>query len=516
MPARALMGMETEYAVTGIAHNGTDMDRGLLIDRMFAIARRVYPHVRDCGSGLFLANGARLYLDRGHHPEFATPECTDPWEVVRYLRAGEAMLLDLAERLKAERSEIREISIFRHNVEYDRSGTTWGCHESYLHRRPPRELPAHLVPHFVTRIIYAGAGGFHPMVPAARFTLSPRAYLLPNVTAADSTGERGIFHIREESLASFGWHRMHVICGEGLCSELATILKLGTTALILAMVEAGGRPGAAVRLQDPVLAIRTVSGDPEGRAGLLLENGDQLSANEIQWLYLTAVEGCNASDLPPWAGDLCRLWRAQLIALDARDPSLDRTLDWAIKRSLFQRWVRDRMDWHTVERAGQLLERIERTAERLFAEDFPIGLQAIIAGEGSARSQLDRLKPLVAAERMTWEDLRLFFRLRSELYEIDARFGQLGEAGVFEQLDRAGVLAHRVTQPSPDSDAVRRPPQGEGRAQVRGQWIERLWRQGAAAQYRGDWTGLWNEITGRSLNLSDPYATTAEWQAPKP
>lgn len=510
MSARALLGMETEFAITGIASNGTVMDRGQLIDRIFAIARQAYPHVRDGGSGLFLTNGARLYLDRGHHPEFATPECGDPWEVVRYVRAGESLLLDLARRLQEERPEIRELSVFRCNVDYDRAGTTWGCHESYLHRRPPRELPAQLVPHFVTRIIYAGAGGFNPMVPAAEFTLSPRAWLLPNVTAVDSTGERGIFHIRDEPLARYGWNRMHVICGESLCSETAAVLKLGTTALILAAVEAGRRPGDAVRLQDPVLAIRTVAGDPDGRAGVVLEGGGQLSANEIQWHYLAEVEACRPSVLPEWAGELCRLWRAQLIALDARAASLEHTLDWAIKRSLFQRWVRDRMNWRTLQRAGQLLERIERTAARLFVDEWPVSIPAALSGEAAAQRHLNRLEPLLAAEGMTWDDLRLFLRLRSELYEADARFGQLGETGIFEQLDRAGVLTHRIRQGPTVNDPSRRPP--KGRAQVRGEWIERLWRQGAAAQYRSDWTALWNEVSGSTLDLSDPFVTTAEWK----
>ena len=508
MPIRTLMGVETEYAITGIWQNGTAADRAGLIESLFATARNACPHLRDSGTGLFLTNGARLYLDRGHHPEFATPECGDPWEVVRYVRAGEALMLDLARKVKEQQPKLREFSVFRTNVDYDRSGTTWGCHESYLHRRDPRELPAQLIPHFVTRIIYAGAGGFNPMVPGAEFTLSPRAWLLPNVTAVDSTGERGIFHIRDEPLAKVGWNRMHVICGESLCSDLAAVLKVGTTALILAAVEAGRRPGDTVRLRSPVQAIRTVASDPDGRAGVDLDGGGRLSACEIQRHYLAEVEACPPEQLPAWAGELCALWRTQLNELDARSVSLDRSLDWAIKRALYQRWVRDRMSWRTVQQAGELLELLERTTARL--EVGPLNVVAALSGDAGAEQQLRELAPILKAFGATWSDLRLFLRLRNELYEADVRFGQLGPSGIFEQLDRAGVLNHRIREEGPAIDRRRQPP--AGRARLRGEWIERIWRQGTARQHRSDWTAVWNEVTGSTLDLTDPFVRSAEWQ----
>ena len=94
--------------------------------------------------------------------------------------------------------------------------------------------------------------------------------------------------------------------------------------------------------------------------------------------------------------------------------------------------------------------------------------------------------------------------------EVDIRFGQLGAAGIFEQLDRSGVLVHRTARNGGPRDPRHHPP--EGRARVRGEWIERLWRQGAAGQYRGDWATLWNEVTGKVLDLSDPFVTAAEWR----
>lgn len=518
MAVRALLGMETEYAVTGITRDGASVDRGQLVGWMLAHARASCPHLRDGGSGLFLANGARLYMDRGCHPEFATPECGDPWEVVRYVRAGEALLLDLARRVQRENRELRELALFRCNVDYNRSGVTWGCHESYLHSRNPLELPAQLLPHLVTRVIYAGAGGFNPTAPGAQFTLSPRAWLLRSATSGDSTSERAIVHLKDESLARSGWHRLHLICGESLCSDTAAVLKLGTTALVLAAVDAGRRPGDAVRLADPVHALRTIAADPppDRPAGVTLEAGGHLSASEIQRHYLAEVEACDAGRLPEWAGELCRLWRAQLDALDARAPSLERTLDWAIKRLLYQRWVRDRMSWRALQRAGALLARLERTTAQLCAKDqMALRLDGALRGRSPLRFELSRLAPLLAAENLTWEDLRGALRLCNELLEADTRFGQLGEAGVFEQLDRAGLLTHRAPPPpsrgEPRADPQSHPPAG-GRARIRGDWIRRLWNDGAAGRYRGDWTALWDETTGRSLDLTDPFGAAAEWR----
>ena len=511
MTARSLMGVETEYAVTALGPDGTAFDRGTLVERIFAQARQVLPHVRDAGNGLFLSNGARFYLDRGHHPEFATPECGDPWEVVRYVRAGEAILFDLVQRVRQQSPAISEVSVFRCNVEYDRSGTTWGCHESYLHDLNPRILPSQLIPHFVTRVVYAGAGGFNPLLPGAEFTLSPRAWLLPNVTADDSTGQRGIFHCRDESLAAGGWERMHVICGESLCSDAAAVLKLGTTALILAAIAAGRAPGDAVRLASPVHALRKVAIFGR-RAAVDLEGGGTLSPVEIQWHYLAAVERCRSRELPEWAPELCALWRHQLKALESEDPSLERTLDWAVKRALYRRWVRPHMSWEQFHHISDLVETMERVAQRKFrtAGEPHLCITAMLAeGEVEAEHRR-RLVPMLDSEGTTWEDLRRFFGIRNQLLEADVRFGELGERGIFTQLEQAGLLSHRLDRPAEPRNVLREAP--PGRAAVRGRTIRQLWDQQRANQYRGDWSVLWSEQTGSTLDLSYPFVTSAEWR----
>src|SRR5207249_4593714 len=125
-------------------------------------------------------------------------------------------------------------------------------HESYLHRGDPCVCPKQIVPHLASRLIYSGAGGFDPRSLGLDFSLSPRVSHLFNVKSSESTKDRGIFHTKDEPLSEKGFHRLHVICGESLSSRLASFLKVGTTALVVAMIEAGLQPGDDVELRSPI------------------------------------------------------------------------------------------------------------------------------------------------------------------------------------------------------------------------------------------------------------------------
>lgn len=246
--AERLFGVETEYAITGLA-GGVGIDRQRLVCRLLEAAGKELVHLPDLhGNGLYLQNGARFYVDCGLHPEFSTPECANPWDAVRYIRAGEEILARLASRAESAEGQGAEVLCFLCNVDYGGGQATWGCHESYLHRGDPAVFPKQIIPHLVSRIIYTGAGGFNPLAAGLEFTLSPRAAHLTNAVSSDSTGNRGIFHTKDESLCGPGYHRLHLLCGESLCSETASWLKLGATALVVAMIEAGVNPGGAVDL----------------------------------------------------------------------------------------------------------------------------------------------------------------------------------------------------------------------------------------------------------------------------
>ena len=181
-----------------------------------------------------------------------TPECANPWDIVRYMHAGERILNSIAEEMKRSEPALSEVLLFKTNVDHSGNGATWGCHTSFMHRSDPTKLPEQIIPHLVSRIVYSGAGGLELADGRLRFALSPRVRFLQREVSNNSTSERGIFHTKDETLAADGYHRLHIICGESLCSEIALWLNMGATALIVAMIEAGLRPGDAVRLFDPL------------------------------------------------------------------------------------------------------------------------------------------------------------------------------------------------------------------------------------------------------------------------
>lgn len=244
--------------------------------------------------------------------------------------------------MKLERSA-SEVMLFKSNVDYSGAWVTWGCHESYMHEAAPPGLSDEIIPHLVTRIIYTGAGGFNSLSNGLEFTLSPRVPHLANVLSNNSTSGRGIFHTKDESLSKPGFHRLHIICGESLCSETSMWLKVATTALVVAMVEAGLRPGLGVALRSPLHAMQTIASDQSCSATVEMTTGRRLSALEIQYHYLTLAErNLTNSRMPAWAEEVCCEWRATLNRLLDAPESVATTLDWAIKRALYENYASSR------------------------------------------------------------------------------------------------------------------------------------------------------------------------------
>lgn len=509
---RTLFGVETEYAITGIAPSGASTDRSRIAGQLVSRARAQHAYLNDPGGGIFLQNGGRFYVDCGTHPEYATPECTDPWEAVRQIRAGEQIMHQLATGIALTDPDLREVSILRSNVDYQ--GATWGCHESYLHRTEPLTLPRQMVPHFVSRVIYSGAGGFVPDRSKLEFTMSPRAWFLKDGVSTKSTADRTLFHVRGESLSSRPYHRLHVICAESLCSETATLLKLGTTALILATVDAGYRPGDGVQLRTPADSLRLFASDPRCEVKSRLMNGRQATALDIQRHYLETVETCRAAGhLPAWSETLCRVWREQLELLEDAPDSVARTLDWGIKLALFRQWSANRLDWSSLSQWAETWQQIrpaiatagEQPAPRSLRRDPD--LDSLLSEGSPIRHRLPELERELASKGQSLHGLRTFLQLQRELFEIDLRFGAISPCGIFSQLDSAGLLPHRVVLKCEIERACSHPPKGS-RAEVRGKWIANYRRPGDA---RCTWSRI--SVPGeRFLDLSDPFATTASWQ----
>ncbi len=509
--AERLFGVETEYALAAMA-GSRGVERHVLLGRLFEQARLRLPHLPDrMGSGMFLENGGRFYADSGQHPEMATPECANPWDAVRYIQAGERMLETLLAPLVSGLPPNAEVMCFRTNVDYGGSKATWGCHESYLHHCDPAALPKQLIPHLVTRVIYTGAGGFSPLAEGVEYTLSPRASHIVKVISGDSTGNRGIFHTKDETLCGGRYHRLHVLCGESLCSETASWLKVGATALVVAMIDAGLDPGEGVVLAAPLEALRTTAADPTCQTRLKLAGGGSATALSVQSHYLAqAVAHQHDGFMPPWAPEVCHRWGSILEDLKQAPESVATALDWAIKLALYRRHGERRGipggQWPFWNR---VLAKLNAALQETDYRGQVVGLDLVLGPASPIPEAVARLTPALREQSLHWDGLRAFLQLRRELFELDTRFGQLGERGVFQHLNRAGVLTHHVPGVDNIEHAIANPP-AIGRARLRGEVVRRF--AGHNGQYRCDWQSVWDQAQRRLLDLSDPFAAEEHWR----
>src|ERR1700685_4674088 len=270
---RRIMGIETEFGVTCTFHG----HRRLSPDE---VARYLFRRVVSWGrsSNVFLRNGARLYLDVGSHPEYATAECDSLIQLVTHDRAGERVLEDLlidAEQRLADEGIGGDIYLFKNNT--DSAGNSYGCHENYLIVRAGEfsRISDVLLPFLVTRQLICGAGKVLQTPKAATFCLSQRAEHIWEGVSSATTRSRPIINTRDEPHADAEkYRRLHVIVGDSNMCESTTMLKVGTASLVLEMIEAG----VAFRdfsLDNPIRAIREVSHDVTGRRPVRLGGGRQ-------------------------------------------------------------------------------------------------------------------------------------------------------------------------------------------------------------------------------------------------
>ncbi|HKG51626.1 MAG TPA: Pup--protein ligase [Actinomycetales bacterium] len=336
---RRIFGIENEYGVT-CSFQG---QRRLSPDE---VARYLFRRVVSWGrsSNVFLRNGARLYLDVGSHPEYATPECDDIRQVVVHDKAGERILeglvADAQERLHEE-GIAGEVYLFKNNT--DSAGNSYGCHENYLVSRQGDfgRLSEVLIPFLVSRQITCGAGKVLQTPRGAVFCVSQRADHIWEGVSSATTRSRPIINTRDEPHADAERHRrLHVIVGDSNMSETTTLLKVGTVDIVLQMIEAG----VVMRdltLENPIRAIREISHDVTGRKKVRLANGRELSALEIQREYLErATDFVDRRGLSsPAHKQVMDLWRRTLTAVDTGNLDLiAREIDWVIKLRLIERY----------------------------------------------------------------------------------------------------------------------------------------------------------------------------------
>lgn len=333
---RRIFGLENEYGVTCTLRG----QRRLSPDE---VARYLFRRVVSWGrsSNVFLQNGARLYLDVGSHPEYATPECDSLHDVVVHDKAGERILEQLltsAEQRLADDGIKGDIYLFKNNT--DSAGNSYGCHENYLTGRND-ELSHYtntLIPFLVSRQIYAGAGKVLQTARGAMFCISQRAEHIWEGTSSATTRSRPIINTRDEPHADAEkYRRLHVIVGDSNMSEYATFLKVGTTAILLRMLE---EPNVILRdmsLENPIRAIREISHDMTCTRKVRLANGREATALEIQSEYLTrALRYAERRDLSPLEKQALGMWEKALTTIEKDPLGQDREADWVIKYKLIE------------------------------------------------------------------------------------------------------------------------------------------------------------------------------------
>ncbi len=340
---RRIFGLENEYGVTCTLRG----QRRLSPDE---VARYLFRRVVSWGrsSNVFLANGARLYLDVGSHPEYATPECDSIRDLVIHDKAGERILEELlasAEKRLREEGIRGDIYLFKNNT--DSAGNSYGCHENYLTSR--RDDFAHyaeiLIPFLVTRQIYAGAGKVLQTARGAMFCISQRAEHIWEGISSATTRSRPIINTRDEPHADAErYRRLHVIVGDSNMNEYTTFLKIGTCAILLRMLE---EPTVMLRdmtLENPIRAIREISHDITCRRRVRLANGREASALEIQAEYLErALRYADKRDLSPLETTALSMWEHCMTGLEKDPLTLGREVDWVTKHNLVERF-RERHD----------------------------------------------------------------------------------------------------------------------------------------------------------------------------
>ncbi|MDL9946146.1 Pup--protein ligase [Gordonia sp. ABSL11-1] len=441
---RRIMGIETEFGVTCTFHG----HRRLSPDE---VARYLFRRVVSWGrsSNVFLQNGARLYLDVGSHPEYATAECDSLIQLINHDRAGELVLEDLlidAEQRLADEGIGGDIYLFKNNT--DSAGNSYGCHENYLVVRAGEfsRISDVLLPFLVTRQLICGAGKVLQTPKAATFCLSQRAEHIWEGVSSATTRSRPIINTRDEPHADAEkYRRLHVIVGDSNMAEMTTLLKVGSAALVLEMIEAG----VSFRdfaLDNPIRAIREVSHDPTGRRPVRLAGGRQANALDIQREYhARAVEHMTNRRPDPEMDKVVDLWGRMLDAVESGDFStVDTEVDWVIKRKLFQRY--------------------------------------------QDRYSMELSDPKIAQLDLAFHDIK---RGR----------------GVFDVLTRKGLVA-RATTDEDIATAVNEPPQTT-RAKLRGDFISAA--QKAGRDFTVDWVHLkLNDQAQRTVLCKDPFRSVDE------
>lgn len=366
MSIRKIAGIETEFGIVARGLDVSPMVASSLLVNAFSddgLSLRVwdflnetphidargewdptseYPHVESLMANAILTNGARYYVDHAH-PEVSTPECATPSEVVLYDRAAEFIIQRSMERAAARLAPGTELIAYKNNS--DGKGNSYGCHENYLVERdvPFGRLQKFITSHFVSRQVFCGAGKVGVENPrdgevAPSFQLSQRADFFEEEVGLETTIRRPIVNTRDEPHADpTRFRRLHVIAGDANMSQVATWLKVGSTALVLACIEDNVLPEWLV-IADPVTEVRRVSHDPSLGHVVTLVDGRTISAIDMQREIHASVSGWLARTEDDCVGGegtaILREWGRVIDALETDPMTVADTVDWVAKRRI--------------------------------------------------------------------------------------------------------------------------------------------------------------------------------------
>ena len=334
--SRRIFGIETEYGVTCTLRG----QRRLSPDE---VARYLFRKVVSWGrsSNVFLENGARLYLDVGSHPEYATPECDSILECVTHDRAGERVLENLvsgAEQRLRDEGIRGTIYLFKNNI--DSAGNSYGCHENYLTTRSDdlSHYAETLIPFLVSRQIFTGAGHIMQTARGPIYSIAQRAEHIWEGVSSATTRSRPIINTRDEPHAdSERFRRLHVIVGDSNMSEYTNFVKIGSAACVLRMIEDPVTVLRDLTLENPIRSIRDISHDLTCRRKVRLASGRELSALDIQRELLDrALRFADQRGFSPEEQRALEMWEHCIVALENDPMKLDREVDWVIKYRLIE------------------------------------------------------------------------------------------------------------------------------------------------------------------------------------
>ncbi|MDP8955364.1 MAG: proteasome accessory factor PafA2 [Actinomycetota bacterium] len=407
-----VMGIETEYGISGpgipdfnpvlsssqviTSYAGSlrrirwdyEQESPLRDARGFEPVQERQPVEEDLGlANVILPNGARYYVDHAH-PEYSTPECATARGLVVHDKAGERILEKSLESVRDLLLPGQRIAIYKNNT--DGKGNSYGCHENYLVDRttPFSRIVRDLTPFFVTRQIFTGAGKVGSESPREEarqvaYQLSQRTDFFEAEVGLETTLKRPIINTRDEPHADpEKYRRLHCIVGDANMCEVATFLKVGTTALILKLIEDDLLPDLS--LEGPVAALHEVSWDISCRQTVRLRDGRRVRPLELQWEYLDhAKKFVKESEPTAENGEILQWWEAVLTGIEEDPLSMHRELDWVAKYRLLEAYrERDSLDWddgklalidlqyHDVRQSRGLYYRLVETGkvERLVSE----------------------------------------------------------------------------------------------------------------------------------------------------